>query len=202
SGRVLAVRGQIVPSTLRDVTLCASVGAELRVGESSIPRGDERIDRVFLEPPDAAVNPEAEGAILDAELIIVGPGSLYTSILPNLLVDGMVEVLRASPAVKVFVCNVAGQPGETMGFTVSDHLQVIEDHVGGNLFDYVIVNSNLAPALPASARDAGVTRTMFDRERASRKPLHYILSDVVSTRVSSHHDPDKLARVIMKRVWR
>ena len=202
SGRVLAVRGQIVPSTLRDVTLCASVGAELRVGESSIPRGDERIDRVFLEPPDAAVNPEAEGAILDAELIIVGPGSLYTSILPNLLVDGMVEVLRASPAVKVFVCNVAGQPGETMGFTVSDHLQVIEDHVGGNLFDYVIVNSNLAPALPASALGAGITRTVFDRERASRKPLHYILADVVSTRVSSHHDPDKLARVIMKRVWR
>jgi uncharacterized cofD-like protein len=202
SGRVLAVRGQIVPSTLRDVTLCATAGAELRVGESRIPHGEERIDRVFLDPGDAPVNPEAETAILDAELIIIGPGSLYTSILPNLLVDGMVEVLRASPAVKVFVCNVAGQPGETMGYTVSDHLQVIEDHVGGNLFDYVVVNNNLAPPLPPSAVEAGVTRTTFDRDRASRKPLHYILADVVSTRVSSHHDPDKLARVIMKRVWR
>src|SRR5438128_6737993 len=108
SGRVLAVRGQIVPSTLRDVTLCAAAGAEVRVGESRVPKGNGRIDRVFLDPGDAPVNPEAELAILDAELVVVGPGSLYTSILPNLLVDGMVEVMRASPAVKVYVCNVAG----------------------------------------------------------------------------------------------
>src|SRR5207253_2980801 len=116
SGRVLAVRGQIVPSTLRDVTLCAAAGTEVRVGESRVPHGNGRIDRVFLEPTDASVNPEAETAILDAELIVIGPGSLYTSILPNLLVVGLVEALRASPAVKVYVCNLAGQPGETMGY--------------------------------------------------------------------------------------
>ena len=130
SGRVLAVRGQIVPSTLRDVVLCATAGSEVRVGESKVPQGVDRIDRVFLEPPDAEINPEAENAILAAELIIVGPGSLYTSILPNLLIEGMVEALRASPAVKVYVCNIAGQPGETMGFSVSEHLKTIEDHVG------------------------------------------------------------------------
>ncbi len=202
SGRVLAVRGQIVPSTLRDVTLCAAAGAEVRVGESRIPHGEERIDRVFLDPGDAPVNPEAETAILDAELIVIGPGSLYTSILPNLLVDGMVEVMRASPAVKVYVCNVAGQPGETMGYAVSEHLDAIEEHVGGNLFDYVVVNSNLTPPLPPSAVEAGVARVVFDRDRASRKPVHFILADVVSTRISSHHDPEKLARVIMKRIWR
>jgi hypothetical protein len=99
SGRVLAVRGQIVPATLRDVVLCATAGAEVRVGESKVPYGVDRIDRVFLEPPDAEINPEAENAILAAELIVIGPGSLYTSILPNLLIEGMVEALRASPAV-------------------------------------------------------------------------------------------------------
>ena len=202
SGRVLAVRGQIVPSTLRDVTLCATAGSEVRVGESRVPYGDGRIDRVFLDPADAAINPEAEAAILDAELIILGPGSLYTSILPNLLVDGMVEALRASPAVKVYVCNVAGQPGETMGFAVSDHLETLEEHTGGSLVDYVIVNSNLGLPLPKSAADAGITRVAFDRDRASSRPVHYILADVVNPRVSTHHDPEKLARVIMKRVWR
>ena len=202
SGRVLAVRGQIVPSTLRDVTLCATAGSEVRVGESRVPFGDGRIDRVFLDPADAAINPEAETAILDSELIVVGPGSLFTSILPNLLVDGMVEVLRASPAVKVYVCNVAGQPGETMGYTVSEHLDTIEQHVGGNIFDYVIVNSNVTLPLPRSAVDAGVSRVVFDRDRASRKPVHFILADVVNPRISTHHDPERLARVIMKRIWR
>ena len=204
SGRVLAVRGTIVPSTLTDVVLCATSGDELRVGESRIPHpdGDGRIERVFLQPDSPPINPEAEAAILDAELVVVGPGSLYTSILPNLLVDGMVEVLRATPAVKVYVCNVASQPGETHGYTVSEHLAAIEDHVGGNMFDYVIVNSNLSPALPRSAQAAGTSRIVFDRDEASKKQVHYILADVVSPAISSHHDSEKLARVIMKRVWR
>jgi uncharacterized cofD-like protein len=202
SGRVLAVRGEIIPSTLTDVVLCANAGAELRVGESRVPVGGGRVDRVFLDPVDPPINPEAERAVLDAEIVCVGPGSLYTSILPNLLVDGMVAALRASPAVKVYVCNVAGQPGETMGYTVSEHLDAIESHVGGNLFDYVIVNSNLAPPLPASAVRAGTNRVVFDRHQAQRYPVQFVLADVVSTAVSSHHDPEKLARVVMKRIWR
>ena len=203
SGRVLAVRGQIIPSTLQDVTLCASVaGGALVVGESRIPEGGDAIEHVFLDPPNPPVNPEAEQAILDAELIVVGPGSLYTSILPNLLVDGMVEALRATPAVKVYVCNVATQPGETDGFTVSQHLDAVEAHVGGNLFDYVVVNSNYSLPLPSSAVEAGISRVVFDRDRAAQRPVHYILADVVSARISTHHDPEKLARVIMKRVWR
>ncbi len=201
AGRVLAVRGTIVPSTLTDVVLCASAGAEIRVGESRVPVGDGRIDRVFLEPAAPPVNPEAEAAVLDAEMVIVGPGSLYTSILPNLLVDGMVEALRASPAVKVYVCNVAGQPGETMGYTVSEHLETIRDHVGVDLFDYVVVNSNLAPPLPASARRAGINRVVYDRQRVEEHRVHAVLADVVNPAVSTHHDPDKLSRVIMKRVW-
>jgi uncharacterized cofD-like protein len=202
SGRVLAVRGAIVPSTLTDVVLCAAAGEELRVGESKVPVGDGHIDRVFLQPAAPPINPEAEAAVLDAEMIIIGPGSLYTSILPNLLVDGMVEALRASPAVKVYVCNVAGQPGETVGYTVSEHLDAIQAHVGVNLFDYVVVNSNLTPPLPASSRRAGVDRVTFDRQRAQQYAVRYVLADVVNPAISSHHDPDKLARVVMKQIWR
>src|SRR2546428_12443801 len=141
SGRVLAVRGQIVPSTLRDVTLIAEMAdGQTRVGESSIPHpnGDDgngavatAIKRVFLEP-EPTINPEAEEAILNAELIIVGPGSLYTSILPNLVVDGMAEALKASSASKVFVCNVAPQPGETDAFRASDNLKAMEGNMGAN----------------------------------------------------------------------
>src|SRR2546426_442131 len=168
---VLAVRGQIVPSTLRDVTLIAEMAdGQTRVGESSIPHpnGDDgngavatAIKRVFLEP-EPTINPEAEEAILNAEMIVVGPGSLYTSILPNLVVDGMAEALKASPAIKVFVCNVATQPGETDAFRVSDHLKAIEGHMGTNIFDFVVVNSNNNFPLPPSAQTAGIKRVVYD----------------------------------------
>src|SRR5947209_9553225 len=136
SGKVLAVRGTIVPSTLQNVTLFASVNGHTVEGESKIPAQNAPISKVFLGPNVPEINPEAELAIVNAELILVGPGSLYTSILPNLLVNGMAQALRASPALKVFICNVASQHGETDNFTVSDYLKVVEDHVGGNLFDF------------------------------------------------------------------
>jgi uncharacterized cofD-like protein len=211
SGRVLAVRGQIVPSTLRDVTLIAEMAdAQTRVGESSIPHangdGDGNgavataIKRVFLQP-EPTINPEAEEAILNAELITVGPGSLYTSILPNLVVDGMAEALKASPAVKVFICNVATQPGETDAFRVSDHLQAIERHLGSNIFDFVVVNSNNNFTLPPSAQAAGIRRVVYDPATVSQRSIHAVLVDVVNPRISTHHDPDKLARAIMKKIW-
>src|SRR5467141_1602452 len=208
SGRVLAVRGQIVPSTLHDVTLIAEMAdGETRVGESNIPHpgptgnGQATIKRVFLEP-EPTVNPEAEEAILNAEMIIVGPGSLYTSILPNLVVDGMAEALKASPAVKVFVCNVATQPGETDAFRVSDHLEAIERHLGANIFDFVVVNSNNNFTLPPSAQSAGIKRVVYDPATVNQRSLHAVLVDVVNPRISTHHDPDKLARAIMKKIWR
>ncbi len=212
SGRVLAVRGQIVPSTLRDVTLIAEMAdGQTRIGESSIPHanGDSEgngavataIKRVFLQP-EPTINPEAEEAILNAEMIIVGPGSLYTSILPNLVVDGMAEALKASPAIKVFVCNVATQPGETDAFRVSDHLEAIERHLGSNIFDFVVVNSNNNFTLPPSAQAAGIRRVVYDPATVSKRSIHAVLVDVVNPRVSTHHDPDKLARAIMKKIWR
>ena len=212
SGRVLAVRGQIVPSTLRDVTLMAEMAdGQTRVGESSIPHANGEgdgtvavataIKRVFLEP-EPTINPEAEEAILNAELITVGPGSLYTSILPNLVVDGMAEALKASPAIKVFICNVATQPGETDAFRVSDHLKAIEGHLGTNIFDFIVVNSNNNFPLPPSAQTAGIRRVVYDPATVNQRSIHAVLVDVVNPRISTHHDPDKLARAIMKKIWR
>jgi uncharacterized cofD-like protein len=219
SGRVLAVRGQIVPSTLRDVTLIAEmVDGETRIGESSIPQPNGHpaeaesgggagvatataIKRVFLQP-EPTINPEAEEAILNAELITVGPGSLYTSILPNLVVDGMAEALKASPAIKVFICNVATQPGETDFFRVSDHLKAIESHLGSNIFDFVVINSNNNFPLPPSAQAAGIKRVVYDQATVAQRSIHAVLVDVVNSRISTHHDPDKLAKAIMKKVWR
>ena len=89
-----------------------------------------------------------------------------------------------------------------MGFSVSEHLKTIEDHVGVNLFDYVIVNSNIGLPLPPSAVEAGVTRVGFDRDQATLQPVNYILADVASSQISTHHDPEKLSKVIMKRIWR
>src|SRR5579859_3573817 len=197
SAKVLAVKGTIVPSTLQDVTLVASINGSNVEGESKIPKQNGRISQVFLKPDGAQVNPEAAQAILNAELIVIGPGSLYTSILPNLLVEGMVEAIKASPALKVLVCNLAAQHGETDGYGVDDYIRVIHDHVGANLFDFVLVNSNHSH-MPTG----GQAQVIFKAEDATKHPeVRFIAADVVNVRIPSHHDPDKLARVIMRKVW-
>jgi uncharacterized cofD-like protein len=197
SGKVLAVKGTIVPSTLQDVTLVASINGSTVEGESKIPKQNAPISHVFLKPDGAQVNPEAAQAILNAELVIIGPGSLYTSILPNLLVEGMVEAIKASPALKVYICNVAAQKGETDGYDVDDYLRVIVEHVGSNLFDFVLVNSNHAH-IPTG----GQSQVVYSSADSTRHPeVRFIPADVVNVRVPSHHDPDKLARIIMRRVW-
>jgi uncharacterized cofD-like protein len=197
SGKVLAVKGTIVPSTLQDVTLVASINGHLVEGESTIPKQNAPISHVYLKPDGAQVNPEAAQAILNAELIVIGPGSLYTSILPNLLVEGMVEAIKASPALKVYICNLASQHGETDGYGVDDYLRVIREHAGSNLFDFVLVNSNHGH-LPTG----GQSQVIFRPEDSSKHPeVRFIGADVVNVRVPSHHDPDKLARSIMRKVW-
>ena len=197
SGKVLAVKGTILPSTLQDVTLVASINGGMVAGESKIPMQNGPINHVFLKPDGAQINPEAAQAILSAELIIVGPGSLYTSIMPNLLVEGMVEAIKASPALKVYICNLAAQNGETDGYGVDDYLRVIQEHVGSNLFDFVLVNSNVA-----HAPTGGQSQVIFKTADSNKHPeVRFIAADVVNTKLPSHHDPDKLARTIMRKVW-
>src|ERR1700682_5178340 len=197
SGKVLAVKGTIVPSTLQDVTLVASINGGMVEGESKIPQQNAPISHVFLKPDGAQGNPEAVQAILNAELIVIGPGSLYTSIMPNLLVEGMVEAIKASPALKVYICNLAAQEGETDGYGVSDYLRVIYEHAGANLFDFVLVNSNLS-----HTPTGGQTKVVFKPTDMTRHPeVRFIAADVVNVRLPSHHDSDKLARTIMRKVW-
>jgi len=197
SGKVLAVKGTIIPSTLQDVTLVASINGHTVEGESKIPKQNAPISQVFLKPDGALLNPEALQAIMSAELVVIGPGSLYTSILPNLLVEGMVEAIKASPALKVYICNLASQEGETEGYDVDDYLRVLHEHIGANIFDFVMVNSNNSH-LPTG----GQSQVIFRPEDSSRHPeVRFIGADVVNVRIPSHHDPDKLARSIMRKVW-
>jgi len=149
SGRVLAVRGKVLPSTLHDVKLVAEIKLpnksteEKIVGESEITHLNGTIIHLWLEPSNPLPYPPAVQAILSADLIVIGPGSLYTSVLPNLLVPGLAEALRVSKALKFFICNVANQKGETEGFSVSDHVRVIEKHVDNTHFDVVVCNNDL-----------------------------------------------------------
>src|SRR5438874_7504020 len=198
SGRVLAVRGAIIPSTLHDVTLVASVNGSMVEGESKIPKQNAPISQVFLKPDNAELNPEAAMAIMNAEVIVIGPGSLYTSILPNLMVPGMMHAIKASPALKVFVVNVASQHGETDNFNVSDYLRVLADHVEQLPLDFIVVNSNLNH-MPTG----GQSQVIFDFQEAQRMEprARFIAADVVNTRIPSHHDPEKLSKVLIKRVW-
>ncbi len=197
SSRVLAVRGQILPSTLRNVTLYAETRNpdwERVAGESEIThRGTlTRIERVYLEPEHAPAYPDAVRAILDADLIIAGPGSLYTSVLPNLLVQDIQNALRASNAPKVYVCNIATQPGETDDFSAQDHFAALEQHVGKDIFSHVFANDNYRVNFPEDSPSKMV--------RAGSEPARayaIVFADIVDERMPWRHDPAKLARVIL-----
>jgi len=195
TSRVLAVRGQIIPSTLANVTLCAKTDDARTIhGESSISetKAKGRIKEVFLLPENPPAHPETVRAILEADMIILGPGSLYTSVLPNLLVEGVRRAFVASPALKVYVCNVATQPGETDGFSVSDHVAAIEEHTGGHFLHRVVVNNNLSGTLPNADLSHPVTV-----DSLLENGIRLLQADVVSERNRYHHDSKKLAQTLI-----
>jgi len=196
TSRVLAVRGQIIPSTLANVTLCAKMDdAQTIEGESSISdtKAKGRIKEVFLQPEDSPAHPEAVRAILDADLIILGPGSLYTSILPNLLVKGIRRAFAASPAVKAYVCNVATQPGETDGFSLAQHVDAIEEHIGVHLLHWIVVNNNLRGTLPNADLSQPVAV-----DSLLENGIRLVKADVVSESNRYHHDSRKLAQTMIR----
>jgi uncharacterized cofD-like protein len=184
SSRVLAIRGQVLPSTLQDVTLVGDVAVAgqkvSRVeGETQITEREGAIQRVYLQPDDAPAFPGAIRALLEADLIVLGPGSLYTSLLPNLLVRDLTHAIAASRARKVYVCNTATQPGETDGYSVRDHILAIERHTRPGLFPIVLANSRqqgqLLPRLewvaldpPLNGQRRVITAEVADAERPWR----------------------------------
>ena len=196
SGRVLAVHGRVLPATLHDVRLVADVQlphsiGEVRVeGESTIPKFPGDVQRVWLEPNNPAAYPQVIQAILAAELIVIGPGSLFTSIMPNLLVPDIVAAIQASRALKLYICNVATQPGETDGYNCEDHIKVLNDHVGGLIFDIVVINSNYVGQLPAGTE---WVKTLPENE--SEFPIYR--TDLMDEDQPWRHNSSKLARAVM-----
>ncbi len=196
SGRVLSVSGRVLPSTLHDVKLVADIQLphvvnEVRVaGESNIPEAAGRVRRVWLEPNDAPAFPPALKALLNADLIIVGPGSLYTSILPNLLVRDLLAALLSSRAIKIFVCNVATQTGETDEYSCHDHVRALEEHVGEDLFDVVLCNDNHSVPLPRGTEWVRADHRTLTDARA-------YCADLLDEEHPWRHDAIKLGQVVM-----
>ena len=197
SGRVLSVSGRVLPSTLHDVKLVADVQLpnvpnQIRVlGESSIPKVAGRVRHLWLEPNDAPAFPPALKAILNADMIVVGPGSLYTSLLPNLLVQDLLGAIRASRALKVYICNIATQSGETDLYSCSDHIRALEDHVGEHLFDIVLCNDNYEGLLNEGSQWVRTDERMADDPR-----VH--CADLSDPNHPWRHDSAKLARTLVE----
>ncbi|MBX6341611.1 MAG: YvcK family protein, partial [Thermomicrobiaceae bacterium] len=199
SSRVLAVRGEVLPSSLENITVCAEL-ADGRVirGESRIVAERARIKRVFLDPAQPSAYDPAIVAILSADLIVLGPGSLYTSVLPNLLVEGITHAIRCSQATKVYVCNVATQRGETDNFGVVDHVRALHEHVGGPIVDYVLVNSNLEPAASKIKPEWSVSAVSLEGLESLQPAVQVVLRDIVNPEFPLRHDPKKLAAELIR----
>ncbi len=204
SSKVLAIRGRVVPSTLQSVTLCAVYedGSEVR-GESSIPKQRKRIRYVYLEPPDAPPVDAALRAIDAADVILLGPGSLYTSVIPNLLVNGVAERIRNSAALKIYICNVMTQPGETDGFDAADHIRAIIEHGGYGLIQYCLINNAAVPPQVAKRyHDQGAEVVTADIAKIGELGIIPVVRALISDSDLARHDPQKLAEAIMELVRR
>jgi uncharacterized cofD-like protein len=202
SSEVLASKGRIYPATLNDVRLVAELedGSEVR-GETNITASRSPIRRLHLEPEQCLPLPEALSAVRAADVITVGPGSLYTSILPNLLVARMAECLGASRAVKIFICNLMTQPGETDGYTARRHLEVVRRYAPEIGFDFVVVNDR--PVSPEQAQayaaegahQIGLTDHLVEQEFGDEAQV--VRADLLDEGEKVRHSPGKLARVIL-----
>jgi len=200
--RVLAVRGRVLPTTEQSIVLKAEMeDGTIVTGESKIPKYGGRIKRVFIEPEQAAPLQDAIQAIREAEAIVIGPGSLYTSIMPNLLVPGIVQAILDSDSVKIFVCNIMTQPGETDDYTVGDHLKAIENHVHHRLFDYVIVNNgNIPHRIQDLYAGQGAKAVSPDVEEVARLGYRIVADDLAQFHTYVRHDSLKLSRHIVELV--
>jgi uncharacterized cofD-like protein len=198
--QVLNVHGKVLPASLTNIELYAELqNGQVMQGESVIPRAPSPIKRIFMQPANAPGYPEAIAEILGAELIVLGPGSLYTSIMPPLLVADIARAVKNNKsAVKVYICNVATQPGETDGYGVVEHVRALHNHIGPGLFDYVIYNANQA-VQDQIKPEWGVTAVTLDKEAAARfHNLEFVPADVVRDDNPLRHDPQKLADAVMR----
>ena len=196
SNRVLAVRGQVLPATGVPLNLCATLasGRTLR-GQVAISHAEEPIERVSIEPDDVRASPEALERIAEADLVVLGPGSLFSSVLPNLLITDIRDAVAAAGGMRVYVCNVATQPGETGSFSAARHLETLIAHVGDGLIDYVLLNDNLDARRP----EGWVAQPVqIDVRRLEAFPVTIVEEDLVDVLNAHRHDPAKLAAALMR----
>ena len=198
SSKVLAVKGRVIPASKEYVRLDAIMTDGTVVeGESQIPEAHKKIRRVELFPKKVPAVPAALEAIENADAIILGPGSLYTSIMPNLLVEGVARALKRSRAIKIYICNVMTQPGETDGYSAFDHAKAIFDHTGRGAIDYVLVNS-----APIPEKFIGEAKpVVVDEDKINALGCGLIKADLLSETDAGRHDPDKLCRAVMKIIY-
>jgi uncharacterized cofD-like protein len=199
SARVLAIRGRIFPSTDQNVTLEAELADGTRVaGETNISRSRKPIRSVRLVPRRVQPVPEVLAAIREADLILVGPGSLYTSILPNLLIDQVVEAIVHSRATRVYIANLMTQPGETQHYSVADHVRAIYEHTRKGLFDFVVVNrAAITPRLLRRYRSQGAEPVDPSLPELHRMKLRCVSGDLLHEDGVARHDQTRLARLLL-----
>jgi len=196
SGRVLSVYGRVLPATLHNVHLVADVQLpnllnEVRVeGESNIPQMAGRVRRVWLEPNDATAFPPVIQSILAADMIVIGPGSLYTSLLPNILVPDLLAAIRSSRAIKIFVCNVATQIGETQAYNCGDHVQALEEIIGSDVIDIIVCNTSFEADLPEGVQWVRLDDGLMGDGRV-------YCADLLDRERPLHHEASKLAQALV-----
>lgn len=199
ASEVLAIRGRVVPSTLENVRLRALMedGTEI-CGETNIVGSGKRIRRIFIDPPSAEPYPEALEAIREAELICVGPGSVYTSVIPNLLIPRIAEAVAESRAVKAYICNVMTQPGESDDFTAAEHVVAIQANVEHRIFDYVLINTGI-PSHEAIERylEKGQRLVEPDGDRIRAMGFTPVAGNFMSESDYVRHDPLRIAAKLM-----
>lgn len=201
TSKVLNIRGRVLPATGHDVVLAAEFDDGRTIeGESNITGARGRITRVFLRSGDVYPLPEVLEAIADADLITIGPGSLYTSVIPNLLVNGISDSIREAQVPCVYICNVMTQPGETDGYTAADHVRAIHAHAGPGLFSHVLVNTRMPQSRALLDRYAGqgsqpVDPTMAELEGMGLTPVGF---PMISEHELLRHDPLRLAAAVFQ----
>ena len=198
TSKVLRVRGKVIPSSAEKLRLNAEMtDGRIVEGESQIPHAHGKIKRVFTTPEYPKAIQSAVDAIKEADAIVLGPGSLYTSIMPNLCVPDIVQAVRTSKAPKIYICNVMTQPGETDDYTVSDHIKAINRQAGGKVIDFVIANNgDVDPAVLQHYVAHGSHPVMIDKKEVGQTGATLILSNLINKENSATHDTKKLANVL------
>jgi uncharacterized cofD-like protein len=201
SSEILASKGHIYPATMSDVRLAAELadGSIIR-GETNIGKVGAFIKRLYLEPEDCHPLPEALAAIYEADVITIGPGSLYTSLLPPILVNGVSQAIAESAAVKIFICNLMTQPGETDGLTSHRHLEIVREYAREIDFDYVIVNNRpiseeqLLRYSEEGAEQIGVHGSISPE---TIEGAEVVYGNLLDEGEKVRHHPEKLAQVVL-----